>query len=300
MDRLKFKGIVCPMITPFTVDGSIYKEGIRNLVEFLTNNNINGLFVCGTFGLGPALTIEERKKVLELVIDSIIRPLDVIVQVGSTNLEDSLELARHAEDSGADAVASTPPFYYHYNDESIISFFRELVSHLNIPVFIYNIPSRIGYSVSTELLEKTVDIGVSGMKDSGNDIIKSYDYMYSVKSKNPNFKFLIGTEALMLPAIIAGADGCVSGLSNIYPEVVLKLYNYLIEGKIVEAVNLQFKILKARRILESAPSIQLCYELLRFRGVDAGYPKPLFKRVRSEVVEEVKKRLDGIGLIEYT
>ncbi|MCS7125845.1 MAG: dihydrodipicolinate synthase family protein, partial [Aigarchaeota archaeon] len=254
MDRLKFKGVVCPMITPFTVDGSIYKEGIRNLVEFLTNNNINGLFVCGTFGLGPALTIEERKKVLELVIDSISRPLDVIVQVGSTNLEYSLELARHAEDSGADAVASTPPFYYQYDDESITRFFKELVSHLNIPVFIYNIPSRIGYSVSTTLLEKTIDVGVSGMKDSGNDIIKSYDYMYSAKSKNPNFKFLIGTEALMLPAIIAGADGCVSGLSNIYPEVVLKLYNYLIEGKIVEAVNLQFKILKARRILESGPS----------------------------------------------
>lgn len=298
MSHVKFTGIICPMITPFRADGSVYREGIRNLVDFLSEKNIKGLFVCGTFGLGPALTVEERKKVVEYVMDSMNRPLDVIAQVGSTSLEDSFELAKHAEEVGADAVASTPPFYYRYDEESILRFFQQLISQINIPVFIYNIPSRVGYDISTFLLEKLVEIGISGIKDSGNDILKSYEYMYTAKGKNRDFKFLIGTEALMLPAIIAGADGCVSGLSNIYPEVVVKLYNYLSNGKISENIDLYFKIIRARRVIESTQSIQLCYEILKLRGVDVGYPKPFFKKVPVQAAEEAKKKLEEIGLLE--
>lgn len=301
MSRLKFTGVICPMITPFTVDGLIHREGVRNLVDFLSGKNVDGLFVCGTFGLGPALTNEERKKVTEYVMESVNERLDVIVQVGSANLESTLELAKHAEDVGADAVASTPPFYYRYDDESILFFFQKLVSHVNIPVFVYNIPSRVGYDISTQLLGKLVDIGVSGMKDSGNDILKSYEYIYTVKEKKSdgeNFSFLIGTEALMLPAVVAGADGCVSGLSNIYPEAVVKLYHLIKDGKIVEAVDMHFKIVKARRLIESTGYIQLCYEILKLRGVDAGYPKPLLKRFPTQQAEEIKRKLEGIGLLE--
>ena len=111
-------------------------------------------------------------------------------------------------------------------------------------------------------------------------------------------KFLIGTEALMLPAIIAGADGCVSGLSNIYPEAVVKLYNYLKDGKISEILDLYFKIVRARSVMESTQSIQLCYEILKLRGVDVGYPKLLFKKVSAQAAEEVKKKLEDIGLPE--
>ena len=291
------------MITPFTVDGLIYREGVKNLVDFLSGKNVDGLFVCGTFGLGPALTNEERKKVTEYVMESVNKRLEVIVQVGSANLESTLELAKHAEDVGADAVASTPPFYYRYDDESILFFFQKLISQVNIPVFVYNIPSRVGYDISAQLLGKLVDIGVSGMKDSGNDILKSYEYIYTVKEKESsgeNFSFLIGTEALMLPAVIAGADGCVSGLSNIYPEAVVKLYHLIKDGKIIEAVDMHFKIVKARRLIESTGYIQLCYEILKLRGVDVGYPKPLLKRFPTQQVEEIKKKLDGISLLDDT
>lgn len=303
MSRSKFTGIVCPMITPFKVDGLIYREGIKDLIDFLSGKSVNGLFICGTFGLGPALTNEERKKVAEYVMESLDNGLDVIVQVGSPNLDSTLELAKHAEDVGADAVASTPPFYYRYDDESILMFFQELVSHVNIPVFVYNIPPRVGYDISTQLLDKLIDVGVSGMKDSGNDILKSYEYMYIVREKkilckDREFKFLIGTEALMLPAIVAGADGCVSGLSNIYPEAVVKLYHLIKNGRISEAVNMHFKVVKARRLIQATASIQLCYEALKLRGVDVGYPKPPLKRLPTQVAEELMKKLEGIGLLD--
>ncbi|MEM2016143.1 MAG: dihydrodipicolinate synthase family protein [Nitrososphaerota archaeon] len=298
MFKPKFTGVLCPIITPFRADGTIYREGIRNLVSFLSEKNIDGLFVCGTFGLGPALTIEERKKTVEYVVESMDRFMNVIVQIGSTNLETSLELAKHAEKSGADAIASTPPFYYRYSDESIMLFFENLISKVDVPVFLYNIPSRVGYDVSIPLLEKLVEMGVSGMKDSGNDILKSYEYMYAARERNKDFSFLIGTEALMLPAIIAGADGCVSGLSNIYPEAVVKLYRYLRSGEISKAVDLHFKIVKARRMLEAAQPIQLCYEVLRFRGVEVGYPKPILKKIEPRVAEEIMRKLEEIGLLE--
>lgn len=294
----RLSGVICPMLTPFDPGGSIYREGVRNMVEFLSSKRVDGLFVCGTFGLGPAMTLDERKKTVEYVMDSAKESLEVIVQVGSTNLEYSLELARHAEDCGADAVASTPPFYYVHSDDTVLAFYRELVFKLGIPVLAYNIPSRVGYWISPELLEKIVEAGVSGMKDSGNDVARSYEYMASAKRKRPDFKFLIGTEALALPALIAGADGVVSGLSNVYPEVVVKLYDHVRCGRLSEAVELQFKIVKARRVVESGSAVQLCYELLRARGVDAGYPKPLFERVGEREVEAALRRLDSIGLLD--
>ncbi|MCL7402493.1 MAG: dihydrodipicolinate synthase family protein [Thaumarchaeota archaeon] len=300
MSKVKFTGVICPMITPFRFDGSVYREGIKNLIGFLSEKNVKGLFICGTFGLGPALTIEERKKVVEYVMDSMNKSLDVIAHVGSTSLEYSLELAKHAEDSGVDAVASTPPFYYRYDEESILTFFQQLISQVSIPIFIYNIPSRVGYDISVSLLEKLVEIGILGMKDSGNDILKSYEYIYTAKGKNRDFKFLIGTEALMLPAIIAGADGCVSGLSNIYPEAVVKLYNCLKDGKVSEILDFYFKIVRARKVMESTQSIQLCYEILKLRGIDVGYPKPLFKKVSAQAAEEAKKKIEDIGLLEDT
>ncbi len=294
--KLKFRGVFCPLITPFKFDGTIYKEGVKNLIDFLVEKGVDGLFVCGTFGLGPAMTIEERKKMVEYTVEFLDRRLDVIVQVGSSNMEACLELAKHAEDVGVGAVASTPLFYYRYRDEDVLNFFMKLSSHINTPVFIYNIPSRVGYEVSVELLEKLVEKGVSGMKDSGNDVLKSYEYICSAKKKNPDFKFLIGTEALMLPTIIAGADGCVSGLSNIYPEVVVKLYKLLEEGKIREAVNLHYRIVEARKILENNQPIQSCYEILKLRGVDVGYPKPILKPVSRTIAEEMKIKIERLVL----
>lgn len=269
---MKFEGIICPMISPFTLDGKVYVEGLKNLIEFLIKHGCNGLFVCGTYGLGPAMSTDERKKIAELTVEYASGKLDIIINVGSSNIDASIELAKHAEDTGADAVASTAPFYYKYEDEGIYSFFTKLLNEVNIPLFVYNIPSRVGYGISPQLLGKLADEGVEGIKDTSGDIIAFYQYMMAVNQKE--FKFLVGTERLLLPSIIAGGHGCVAGLANIFPEYIVELYRLIKEKKYQEAVKKQFFIIDLREVIYSVPNIPGTYAVLKLRGIDVGYPKP--------------------------
>jgi dihydrodipicolinate synthase/N-acetylneuraminate lyase len=108
---MRFEGIICPMISPFTLDGRIYADGVRNLIEFLRKNSVNGIFVYGAYGLGPAMSIDERKKIAELSVEHASGKMNVIIHVGPSNIDTSIEPAKHAEDVSANVVVSTPPFY---------------------------------------------------------------------------------------------------------------------------------------------------------------------------------------------
>lgn len=292
---MRFEGIICPMVSPFTSDGKIYVEGIKNLIQFLISHDVNGLFVCGTYGLGPALSVNERKKILELVVEHASNKLDIIVNVGSSNIDAALELAKHAEEVGADAVASTPPFYYKYDDDGVYSFFTKLIEEVNIPTFLYNIPSRVGYGVTPQLVSKLADKGVKGIKDTSNDIIAFYQYMMAVKQKE--FKFLVGTERLLLPSIIAGGHGCVAGLANTFPEHVVELYRLIKEKKYEEAVEKQFFIIDLREVMYSVPNIPATYAVLKLKGIDVGYPKSPHKPLPEDQLKKLKSILEERGLL---
>jgi dihydrodipicolinate synthase/N-acetylneuraminate lyase len=292
---MKFEGIICPMISPFTVDGRIYADGVRNLIEFLRKNSVNGIFVYGAYGLGPAMSIDERKKIAELSVEHASGKMDVIIHVGSSNIDTSIELAKHAEDIGADAVASTPPFYYRYDDDAVYSFFRSLIKKVNIPVFVYNIPPRVGYGITPSLLKRIADEGACGIKDTSGDIILFYQFIMTIR--NRDFKFLVGTERLMLPSMIAGGHGCVAGLSNAFPEIIVEFYKMLKEGRYKEAVERQFFIIELRDIMYSVPNIPATYAVLKLRGIDVGYPKPPHKPLSNEELEKLKLKLTEKNLL---
>lgn len=293
---MSFEGIICPMITPFNRNGGIYKDGVKTLIEFLSERELNGLFICGTYGLGPAMTIEERKKLAEFTVDFVPDKMDVIVQVGSSCMDTTLDLAKHAQDIGADAVASTPLFYYSYGDDAVFNFFKELLMRIDIPVFVYNIPSRVGYGISPGLLKKLADIGIRGIKDTSGDIILFYQYIMSARDKR-DFRFLVGTERLLLPSMIAGGHGCVAGLANAFPEKVMEFYKLLKDGRYKEAVEKQFFIIELRDIMYSVPNIPASYAVLKLRGVDVGYPKAPFEPLTDNQLEKLKEALKKKGLL---
>ncbi|MEM0053382.1 MAG: dihydrodipicolinate synthase family protein [Nitrososphaeria archaeon] len=289
---MKFEGIITPLITPFKED-RVYKEGLKELINFQVEKNVNGLFICGTYGSGPAMTLEERKKVAEIIVEQVKNKMDTIVNVSSSCIEASLELAKHSEDIGAHAIATTAPFYYLYEEESIISFFKQLLSRVNIPVFAYDYPERVGMVIHSELLNKLAKEGVAGIKDSSFNMIKFYESISMMEKKD--FIFLIGTEELMLPAMMAGAKGCVPGLSNIYPEIMIEFYKLIKDRKFQEAAIKQIEVVRLTKILH--PTMNACYEILKLRGIDVGQPKKPFKRLSKEEIDALKEKLIKLNLI---
>ena len=289
------EGIITALVTPFTEDSKLNVDGLRRLIDFQLSNGVTSFFICGTYGLGPVMSVDEKKKVTELVVESVGSRGKVIVHVGSLNIDDALELARHAEDVGAYAIASLPPYYYVFDDEAIINYFKRLVSSVKIPVYLYNNPARTGVRITSELLRKLADVGVTGVKDSSFDIVRFYEDLTVVDPSK--FEFIMGTEALLLPAMVVGVKACISGLSNVFPELVVKLYKLVSEGDYVNAVKLHLEVIKVRKVLHLVPTIPAVFEVLRLRGVDVGIPKPPFRRLSSKEVELLRSELMRLGVL---
>jgi len=289
------EGIITALVTPFTEDSKLNVDGLRRLIDFQLSNGVTSFFICGTYGLGPVMSVDERKKVTELVVESVGGRGKVIVHVGSLNIDDALELARHAEDVGAYAIASLPPYYYVFDDEAIINYFKRLVSRVKIPVYLYNNPARTGVRITSELLRRLADVGVTGVKDSSFDIVRFYEDLTVVDPSR--FEFIMGTEALLLPAMVVGVKACISGLSNVFPELVVKLYKLVSEGDYVNAAKLHLEVIKVRKVLHLVPTIPAVFEVLRLRGIDVGIPKPPFRRLSSKEVELLRSELMKLGVL---
>ncbi len=267
------KGIIPPLTTPFTADGGVYEKGLRQLVDFQIEHGSHGLFVCGTYGSGPLMTVEERMKVLEVVRNQAGGRIAVIAHVGTASTHDSIELARHAEKTGADCVASIPPYYYHHDERSVVEYFRSLVESVQLPVYVYNNPTASGVTITPGVLKRLADVGVSGMKDSAFSYIDFTHFVLAMEDR-PEFRLIAGTEGIALPAWMAGAKGCVSGIANAFPELMIDLWNLFEAGNYLEAAKLQLKVNKARQILHIPSSTNAAtYYVLHERGVDAGYPR---------------------------
>ncbi len=289
--------VITALITPFTHDHKLYLDGLRSLLEFQFSKGVKAFYICGTYGSGPIMSLADRKKVAEAIIEHVGSDVTVIAHVGSLNMEDTLSLAKHAEDVGVHAVASVPPYYYAYDDEAIITYFKTLVSEVKIPVFLYNNPARTGIKIGSELLRRLADIGVVGVKDSSFDLVRFYEDLITVNRKD--FKFIIGTEALMLPAMMSGSVTCVSGLSNTFPELVVRLYNLIKAGLYSEASEAQLEVIRVRKVLHLVPTIPAVYEVLRARGIDVGYPKPPMRRLNAKEVELVRSELVKAGVMGW-
>ena len=290
-----FKGIIPPMMTAFTREGEIYEKGVRNIVDFIVPH-VQGLFPCGTYGSGPMMSPEERKKVVEIVLDQVKGRVPVIVHVGTADTKNTVELARHAQNIGAAAVAGITPYYNSYDEDAIFAHFQQLIKSVAIPVFLYNNPKCSGNTVSTGLLVRLAKEGLAGIKDSTFDIVNYYHARIALK-EFPEMNLISGTEALFVAAFDAGATAAVTGLGNVYPDLIGRMYREYLDMDRETLMKTQEEVLVVRQITKYGPTVPTCHAILKLRGVDSGYPRPPFKPVSPEIEERVKTSLKRMNLL---
>jgi 4-hydroxy-tetrahydrodipicolinate synthase len=293
----ELKGIIPPLTTPFTERGDVYKAGLRRLVEFQIEKGVHGLFICGTYGSGPIMTVEERRQVQEIVVDQAQGRLTVVAHVGTTSTAQSVTLAKHAQEVGADYVASISPFYHRHDERAVVEFFRNLVDAVDLPVYVYNNPKASGVTITPSFLRHLAEVGVRGIKDSGFSYIDFSHLMLELQDI-PSFQFIVGTEAIALPAFMIGAEGCVSGLANVFPELMVRLWDLFQAEQYRAAAQIQMQVTQARQILHIPSSTNAaCYAVLHARGIDVGYPKPPILPVLPDKREAMLAHFKDIGLL---
>ena len=294
MDEFKVCGVIPPVITPFDENGEPDLDAYDRLLDFLLEH-VHGLYPLGTYGSGPLMPKEMRIKVADFVVRKVDGRVPVIVHIGCADTNTAMELARAAQKSGADAVASIVPFYYGYDERCLTEHFTRILESVEIPFYVYNNPGMGNNTITPRILAALAERGLRGIKDSSFDILTFYAFMRAV-DKN-NFDFIIGTEALLVPAVVAGAVGCVSGVSNTFPELMVELWNAAAAGEMEKAMQLQQKVNRIREIMHLSNSIISMHAMLQARGIDGGVPRRPLLPADEGLVAKIKAELKGLELM---
>lgn len=289
-----FEGILPAIITPFNSEGNVDFNLLKDVVRFQIEKGIHGFFVCGTVGEGPLMSIEQRKSVAEAVVREAKGKVPVIVHVGTTNTAESVELAKHAESIGADAVGAVTPYFFKPDLEGLIMHYRLISEAVRIPAFVYNIPQQTGFNITPEIFRKLCLMeNIHGIKDSSGSLSQIQEI---IETAPKNVTVINGADDILLAALLVGVNAEISGVANAAPELLVELYENFIEGNYERALELQRKTNALRRVLYEWSSIPSVKAALELRGVKAGLPRKPLRPLKHEEILRLKDKLQTLGL----
>ena len=205
--RAKFHGSMTALVTPFK-DGEIDEPAYRALIDWQITSGSHGLVPVGTTGESPTLTHEEHRRAVDICIDEARGRVPVIAGAGSNNTSEAIELARHAEQSGADAVLVVTPYYNKPTQEGLYQHFKAVNDAIGIPILIYNIPPRSVVDMSVDTMKRLSELpNIVGVKDATGDVGRVSRQRHAMGA---DFIQLSGEDMTALAAMAAGGHGCIS------------------------------------------------------------------------------------------
>lgn len=244
----QFKGIIPPMITPLTSNSKLDFDGVDKIVNHLIDGGVHGIFILGTTGESVSLSYQARRDLIEQTSSQIKNRVPLLVGISDTSIDESLNLANLAYESGADAVVATPPYYFSLGQEELFEYYWDLADHLELPLFLYNMPSmtKIAMSVDTAVrLSKHPNI--IGLKDSSANTVYFQALKYSIN--RDDFALFVGPEEIMAETVLMGGNGGVTGGANLFPKLYVKMYEAAVLHDFQTIKVLQKQILEIATLL---------------------------------------------------
>jgi len=293
-DPLDLAGVVPPTVTAFDEDGAVDVEATVAHAQFVVDGGAEAVFPLGTNGEFPLLTGEERRRVVTAVADGVDAP--VIAGVGAPGTRETVANAEHAAAAGVDGVVVVTPYYFPLDETGAVEHYRAVAEAVDVPVYVYHIPSKTGNTLSLDTLDRIADVdGVAGLKDSSKDV----PWLTQAVGNNPELTFLVGSDSLLFSGLELGCTGLVSAVANVYPELVVDLYEAHAAGDADEARRLQSTVFEVRSALKRGPYMAGVKTALSLRDVDfdvGGLRAPL-RTMDDDQRERLAADLEALGLL---
>jgi 4-hydroxy-tetrahydrodipicolinate synthase len=290
----KLKGIWSPMPTPLERDGNIDKEGIRNLVDFLIDGGIDGLFPLGTSGEFALLTHEKRKLVTDTVVDCANGRVPVFVGVSDPSTENIRIFSLDAKDAGVDGVVATPPYYYTTTDEALYKHFKLISEEVDLPLMIYNIPEWTHVFVPHDVVKRLAEEQlIVGMKYTEYNFFNLVRFISETRDKIAIFT---GSDALAYSNLEFGGSGAVIGTANVAPRIAAKIFDEYQTGNLESARRAQVGLMPIIMAISVGKFPAGLKEAMNLIGIPVGRPNEPLPVLSSEEVEIVKHYLRQAGI----
>jgi 2-dehydro-3-deoxy-D-pentonate aldolase len=233
------------MVTPFDERGEVDLGATEAVVERFIEAGVDGISPLGSTGEASHLASEERKRFIEEVTRIVGGRVPLVVGVGAAGTREAIELAHHAEGVGVDAVLIVSPFYWKVGEEALFRHFAAVAESVDIPVLIYNLPMLTGIDLSPSLIARiaTECPNVTGLKDTVTEYFHTVGVLREVKRVRSDFAVLSGWEDLILPSLLAGADGSICAFANVAPELFVNLVHSARDDNLQRAAELHRRVL---------------------------------------------------------
>jgi 4-hydroxy-tetrahydrodipicolinate synthase len=240
-------------VTPFR-DGAVDEEAFRAFVNWQIEEGSHGLVPVGTTGESPTLSHDEHKRVVEWCIEEARGRVPVIAGAGSNNTSEAIDLARHAEKAGADAVLVVTPYYNKPTQEGLYQHYRAINDAIGLPIFIYNIPGRSVIDMSVATMKRLYELkNIAGVKDATANMARASQQRQEI---GPDFIQLSGEDATALGFNAHGGVGCISVTSNVAPRLCAEFQAACLAKDYGKALGLQDRLmpLDTALFIETNPS----------------------------------------------
>lgn len=247
---LTLDGVVPPTVTAFDTDGALDTSGTAAHARYVVEGGASGVLPLGTNGEFAMLSAAERTRVVECVVDAVGDDVPVLAGVGEPATRETVARAEAAETAGADGLVVVTPYYYPVDGEGMVEHYRRVTEAVDCPVYAYHIPSKTGNEIGLETLSALADLdGLVGLKDSSKDV----SWLGQAVDANPEFEFLVGSDALLFAGLSVGCTGLVSAVANVFPELVVECYEAHAAGDVERARAVQSRVFEVRSALKRGP-----------------------------------------------
>ena len=286
MAKPSLQGIFTPNLVPYTSDGGIHEEELRRYIDWLIERGVHGLYPNGSTGEFTRFTPEERRRIVAIISDQTRGRVPILAGAAEANVKETLAACEYYASLGIRAVAIVAPFYYKLGPASVYAYFREIGNHTPIDVTLYNIPmfaSPIDVPTIQRLSEECERI--VAIKDSSGEIPHMIRMIQAVRPNRPDFAFLTGWDAALMPMLLVGCDGGTNASSGVVPELTRKLYDLTISHQLEPARQIQYDLVKLfDTMIYSAEFPEGFRAAVNLRGFNMGHGRqPLSAEQRTDL-----------------
>jgi len=297
MGEWNIEGCLIPLVTPFDDKGGLDEPALRNLVNYLIEEQAaDALVPCGTTGESPTLSHEEHMMVIEIVKEETAGRVPVIAGTGSNSTAEAIEMTVAAEKIGVDGSLQVCPYYNRPSQQGIYEHYKAIAASTSLPLIIYNIPFRTGRNIEVETMLRLSEIeNIVGVKEASGEILQVCAIIEGMRNEDRGFYVYSGEDPVTFLVLCLGGQGCIAAVGHVLGAEFSRMCRLVWEGRIEEAREIHFQVLPMVRALFCEPNPTAIKQALNWMGVPVGGTRPPIAAMTEKGKDTLREAMVQLG-----